>query len=1591
YHDHNGDGFCERIVQYVNTSGSGSYSFNGITDTGLYQVGVDPLGLPDDLYRLTARDQSGNEADDNDVDRDTFRTEIFQINSTGDSLTDISDIGFLQGSGVVTYEGTSTVNNEPTHYWKYQDLEFYLQDLGYDPVSASTLEIVTRWLKWYAIGERILQEAEVLPGYLEYQRYGGTAADSVKRFNTVNGLGSFAAGAKFISSGIPPATLFNEMNDDPTEHNLMFYETTRGANPIWKYRGTWPHGGRLTHHGLAATIHWEILGAASINKVPAQGGWTPVETSRLGLWETEGTTFVNAFPMVLQPGGGQPGLPDQFEHDNHYGNYGGILGGSRDILAAILVTVMIDNGRDKVVEILHNLSTKNHYAPSMEQALINFRDAVNDATDGAYATRLTNDWGFPAAASYADSRTVDSGTLPGGTTFLWDCKPHTYDPADIRPGYTHLSDRTTQGFGRFSDSNGTSLRNLGAVDRLIPSGSGVQYPNERAYLVIGEGVEFVQQIPNGAYRVEMHTVENGVANVSFPNDQVLASTSNVFGVEVTDGELNILGDGITRVYQIEITEDSSINQPTVFFREEFDNYTAGSIAGQQGPSGVWTHTNVQGTFQLGAGLSGANGLVIDSTGSNDLEIPLPSMLATRIWMSYLYNESSYGGHFYVSGVGHPWSNVFGINNVGGSVTYTGGQTYRVVALYDYDANTTTMWIDPDPGSEPVTDPSAPGYAPAVVYNGLVSDLTTLKISSYCDGTIDDIRVTNNYTSAVSDGQVVAPGVNTGAATNVGEASADLAYSLTDGGEAASVTLYYGTTDGGGNAGSWSSSQALGTQGSGSYSAALSGLTADTTYFYNFEGVNSGGSSWGTSGSFTTGSAPPPSSGDLRINVDWGKGTPVHSGSAATGLAGDVWNAADPELNDFTELENVLDATGATTTVDVTWTDELQSSANTGAIEFGSSGHNDLMEDYGFTAPGTTATVTIASLDPNVDYTLYLYGVPDGQTQDTTFTVTGANEGSQTVTAGNVADDNGLANPDDYVVFTGNTGSGGSISYTQTGSTFSGSNGFQLELDTGGSTPFGGSPRDLTSTIESEDYDEGGAGVAYSDSDASNNGGAYRTDEVDIEATGDAGGGFNVGWTSDGEWLLYTVQATAGDYEIELRAASAASPGSAIFELDGQILGNIDVSNTGGWQGYQTFTSGTVTVPSTGTGVIRVLIQGGGFNMNWFRFVDPGPVVFAPSVSTGGASGVDDSSATLDYTLTDGGEASAVMLYYGTNDGGTDPGAWQGSVSQGAQATGSYSAGLSGLAGGTTYYFTFLASNSAGSDWGSVGSFTTTPDDSPKLLRTTVSGVGSDSWTTVNLPVTYNSPVVIATPIYPDASTASVVTRIRNVNGTAFEVQLDRADGQTGAVSLDVSLLVVDEGVYNQGQHGVTMEAVKYLSTVTAENNNWAVENRSFQNSYTSPVVVGQVMSANDANWSVFWSRGSNRQSPVDDSNLNVGKHVGEDPNATRADETIGYIVIESGTGTLDGVAYEAGLGADSVRGVNNSSTPYTYSLSGALSSASVAAASISGMDGGNGGWAVLGGSTPISSSSLSLWSIEDQVGDNERSHTTTQVAYIVFE
>ncbi len=97
-----------------------------------------------------------------------------------------------------------------------------------------------------------------------------------------------------------------------------------------------------------------------------------------------------------------------------------------------------------------------------------------------------------------------------------------------------------------------------------------------------------------------------------------------------------------------------------------------------------------------------------------------------------------------------------------------------------------------------------------------------------------------------------PAVATGTATQIGGSSATLAAAVTDtGGEPPLVTIYYGPSDGGDTPGNWAASVPLGALAS-SGSAAVSGLTSGTAYWFRAYAQNSGGSAWAaSSGTFST--------------------------------------------------------------------------------------------------------------------------------------------------------------------------------------------------------------------------------------------------------------------------------------------------------------------------------------------------------------------------------------------------------------------------------------------------------------------------------------------------------------------------------------------------------------------------------------------------------------------------------------------------------------------------------------------------------------------------------------------------------------------
>ena len=179
-----------------------------------------------------------------------------------------------------------------------------------------------------------------------------------------------------------------------------------------------------------------------------------------------------------------------------------------------------------------------------------------------------------------------------------------------------------------------------------------------------------------------------------------------------------------------------------------------------------------------------------------------------------------------------------------------------------------------------------------------------------------------------------------------------------------------------------------------------------------------------------------------------------------------------------------------------------------------------------------------------------------------------------------------------------------------------------------STPFAGTALPVTGRIESEDFDDGGEGIAYHDTEAANLAGAFRSTGVDIENTGDVDGGYDVCWTHPGEYLQYTVQvSTAGNYDLAVRVANPAAGGAFHVEVDGvNVTGSISIPPTPGWQNYTTLNHAGISL-SAGTRVVRLVMDGAnsyGFtgNFNWMQFTPSVAATTTPPttpVTTGGGS------------------------------------------------------------------------------------------------------------------------------------------------------------------------------------------------------------------------------------------------------------------------------------------------------------------------------------------------------------------------------------
>ena len=107
-----------------------------------------------------------------------------------------------------------------------------------------------------------------------------------------------------------------------------------------------------------------------------------------------------------------------------------------------------------------------------------------------------------------------------------------------------------------------------------------------------------------------------------------------------------------------------------------------------------------------------------------------------------------------------------------------------------------------------------------------------------------------------------------------------------------------------------------------------------------------------------------------------------------------------------------------------------------------------------------------------------------------------------------------------------------------------------------------------------------------------------------ESTSDTGGGLNIGFINNGDWLEFSDinVPEAGNYEFNFRVATNNAGGTLKLLINDTEQGSINITNTGGWQNWTDLKVETPVSLSAGLNTIKLLFEGGSgflFNINYF--------------------------------------------------------------------------------------------------------------------------------------------------------------------------------------------------------------------------------------------------------------------------------------------------------------------------------------------------------------------------------------------------------
>jgi len=192
---------------------------------------------------------------------------------------------------------------------------------------------------------------------------------------------------------------------------------------------------------------------------------------------------------------------------------------------------------------------------------------------------------------------------------------------------------------------------------------------------------------------------------------------------------------------------------------------------------------------------------------------------------------------------------------------------------------------------------------------------------------------------------------------------------------------------------------------------------------------------------------------------------------------------------------------------------------------------------------------------------------------------------------------------------------------------------------------------------------------FDDSPQQNGDVACSSTALDAEPTTDVGGGCNVGWTNDGEWLEWDVVSVGPNpvvYDLVARAASGEAGASFRILVDGVDATGTLVPAALGWQEFQNLTtSGIVLNP--GRHVVRVRFNGPFVNLNWIELAKVREILPVTGIQLPGVLQAEDFASANDLSSGNNGgacrlgdvdlETTGDVQGGGCNVGWTQAGEW----------------------------------------------------------------------------------------------------------------------------------------------------------------------------------------------------------------------------------------------------------------------------------------------------------------------------------------------